>query len=162
MRINPVDKMIELCELFRMWSTQIKTQSDEGYGWLEDGAICIVVQNPYIDRSIELLLENDGEFILFFAGGHCHYFADEEDFLNMQNDIKRIIENRICLASICYGSNNKCLGDTYVEKSEIHRPYTDTFSFVLEHKEFRDMLCSQGGKVEYLFWNPIDDVTIKI
>lgn len=160
--INPVDKTIELCELCRMWSAQIKTRSDEEYAWLEDGAICIVVQNPYIDRSIEILLENDGEFILFFAGGHCHYFADEEDFLNMQNDIKKILENQICMALICCGSNNTWLGETYVEKVKTHEPYTDTFSFVLKHKEFRNMISSQGGKVEYLFWNPKDDVTFKI
>lgn len=160
--IDPVDKTTELCELCRMWSTQIKTRSDEEYAWLEDGALCIVVQNPYIDRSIELLLENDGEFILFFAGGHCHYCADEEDFRHMKDDIRKILENQICMASICYGSSNKRLGEAYVERSELHKPYTDNFSFVLKHKEFRDTLSAQGGRVEYLFWDPKDDVTIKI
>ncbi len=159
--MNPFNKIDELCELCGAWSTQVKYQSDEGYNWLEDWARCIVVNNPYSDNNIEVKIEDGCEFILFFAGGHCHYYPDDEEFLRLRTDLTNLLNNSICAAAIFYGENH-CLGETYVKKEDLDLPYTEVFSFVLRHKEFSDQLYLQGGVVEYRFWNPKDDKTIRI
>ena len=159
--INPIDKIDDLSELLSAQSFEIKTASDKGYDWLENRSVCFVVHNTVCENTMEISLEDDNEFTLFFAGYHCHYFSDEEDFQCLRNDLKDILENKRCAASIFYGEG-KLLGDTLLGAEAIHHAYQDNFDFVLEHKEFREKLKKYGGYARYSFWNSEADIRIEI
>ena len=52
---------------------------------------------------LEIELEEQGEFSLFFGCHHCHYCADTEEYTRLSGDVQAILENRLCAATICYG-----------------------------------------------------------
>ncbi len=159
--INPVDMIDDLKKLLARQHFEIKTGSDEGYDWLEEHSVCIVVHNMACENTLEIVLEDQTEFTLFFAGYHCHYFPDAEDFECLCNDLKDILGNKRCAASIFYGED-KMLGDTLLDAKAIHNAYQNNFDFVLKHDEFAEKLKKYGGHVRYSFWNSQDDIRIDI
>ncbi len=64
--INPIDKIPELEALLSGQNIEIKTSSDEGYTWLEDYSVCVVVHNPFNENTLEIELEEQTQFSLFF------------------------------------------------------------------------------------------------
>lgn len=41
---------------------------------------------------LEIELEEQGKFSLFFGGHHCHYCADAEEYARLSGDIQAILE----------------------------------------------------------------------
>ncbi len=159
--INPIDKIPELKFLLSGQDIELKTSSDEGYTWLEDYSVCIVVNNPVKENTLEIVLEEKTQFSLFFAGHHCHYCADDVDYKCLRNDLAAILENRLCAATICYGENN-WLGSCLLDKKAVNAHYQENFEFVLKHPEFEEKIKKHGGIVCYKFWDSNNDVEIAL
>lgn len=162
MEINPIEKKQEILDGLKGQYVDIKTYKDEGYDFLDGNSVCIIVNNSNSDRNLEIELENEGEFTLYFAGGHCHYYGDEEEFRELCMDIGNILSNSVCYAAIYYGADKKWLGGGFFDKAVVEAPYKKTFNFVLKHKEFLEKMKRQGGIVRYMFWNSQYDRSIKI
>ena len=159
--INPIDKIPELKALLSRQNIELKTSSDEGYTWLEDYSVCVVVHSPFNENTLEIELEEHTQFSLFFAGYHCHYFAYDVDYKHLCDDVLAILENRLCSATICYGENN-WLGSCLLDKKAVNAPYQKNFEFVLKHPEFEEKIEKHGGIVCYRFWDGNNDVAIKL
>ena len=63
--INPIDKIPELKALLSGQNIELKTSSNEGYTWLEDYSVCVVVYNPFNENTLEIELEEQTQFSLF-------------------------------------------------------------------------------------------------
>ena len=162
MEINPIEKKQEILESLKEQNVKVKTCKDKGYDFLDENSVCIVVGNSNPDRELELELENEGSFTLYFAGGHCHYCGEEEEFRELRKDTRSILANSVCSAAIYYGADEKCLGVGFFDKAVVESPYKKTFNFVLKHKEFLEKIKKQGGIVRYMFWDSRYDSSIKI
>lgn len=161
MDINPIDKIEDVKNKLSDYNTEIKTSSDQDYDWLEDYSVCLVVKNPLSDKDLDILFEEKGEFCIFFAGNHCHYFADEDEYAQMCEDIKSILQNDTCSATIQYNPE-KWLGSTFISREMTGKEYNDNFDFVLKHKEFKEKIETYGGIVRYSFWDNNLDIMINI
>lgn len=159
--INPTDKAEEIKTLLMGLNSEVKTSTDEGYTWLQDHSICVIAHNPTHEKMLEIELEEQGKFSLFFGGHHCHYCADAEEYARLSDDIQAILENRLCAATICYG-DKQWLGSRLVNEESIYAPYQKNFEFVLKHQEFSDKIKECGGVISYLFWDSNKDVQISI
>ena len=142
--INPTDKAEEIKTLLMGLNSEVKTSTDEGYTWLQDHSICVIAHNPTHEKMLEIELEEQGKFSLFFGGHHCHYCADAEEYARLSGDIQAILENRLCAATICYG-DKQWLGSRLVNPVQI--------SFRVRHlrlnlKDVRaDCLCQRLGNL---------------
>ncbi len=155
--LNPVEKKAELLKRLERYSVQEHTSSHEGYGYLQEGTICIVVKNPHWDCHLFIELEEQGEFTLCFASTHCHYSPCQEDYEEMLTLVEDILENRLGCATLLYGQDNQWLASRWVEPQQIGDSVKKTFDFTFKQKEFRQRLQKQGGQVRYEFWNPADN-----
>lgn len=54
--INPVDMIEDLEKLLTTQHFEIKTGSDEGYDWMEEYSVCIVVHNMACNNTLEIVL----------------------------------------------------------------------------------------------------------
>ena len=66
--IIALDKVTEIVDIFKEYNPHIFSKTDKGYEWLEeDDSKCIVIDNPYYDEALEIVVGDMGEFMLFFA-----------------------------------------------------------------------------------------------
>lgn len=98
------DYLSELMRKFEYLSPSIHSREEEGYDWLEsddDWSRCLLIPNPNSGgQSIEI--ETCGEFVLYFAGSHAHYFGEKEGYEELIEDISNIIEGKMCAYSCKY------------------------------------------------------------
>ena len=78
-------KKDNLLQFLKGYEVSVYSNSDEDYDYLEDNDLMLVVKNPYCDETLDIELA--GEFSLFFAGWHMHYFTYEYDYEEMKKDI---------------------------------------------------------------------------
>ena len=158
--INPIDKEEELLEIFREYKPTSYSITDEGYDWLEnDQSKCIVIKNPYCENDVEIELENMDQITLFFADFHTHYFAYQGYYDDMVRTVKSILMNETC-SGVIKNLNGKWFGSTLAEKSEIGKDPQVVFDFIFNIDEFRRNLSENGYKINYCFWDPVDDSVI--
>lgn len=162
LEINPVDKLEEILSVLQDYNFEVHRggEDNEEYSYLEKGCVCITVLNPYQDSK--LFIDLDDEFTLTYAQCHCHYFSDMDEYRLLMEDLNAILKNHICSYSLYCGENKKWLGSSFIPKSQIQQSVKKNFHFALKISEFRNKLNVQGGKVEYRFWNPADDLTVEI
>lgn len=160
--INPLDMLDDIQKRLQGYTFEIHRADDEEdeYDYLEEGSVCITVLNPYQDNN--LFIDLSGEFTLTFDISHCHYFAELDDYDNMLSDVLGILKNECCSAALYYGQTKKWLGSGFIRKEELSKPIKTLFSYVLRIPEFRKKLNSQGGEVQFQFWNPVDDRTVVV
>jgi len=162
LEINPVDKLDEILSRLGTYDFEVHKSGEhnEEYKYLENGCVCITILNPYQDNK--LFIDLDDEFTLTYCQCHCHYFADIDNYMRLMEDIYAILKNDSCSSSLYCGNQKEWLGSSFIQKSEIEQPVEKNFHFVLKISEFKKKLNAQGGKAEYLFWNPVDDRTVNI
>lgn len=162
MEINPTEKLDELCALLADQQIEVHKapDADPEYAYLDEGCVCITVLNPYSDSK--MFIDLDDEFTLTYGAYHSHFFADTGEFEEMIKEMQGFLKNETCSASLYYGTDKKWLGSTVISKDDISKPFKEVFSFVLKAKEFKSKLKSNGGEIQYIFWNPADNRTIQI
>ena len=155
--IVALDKITEIVDTFKEYNPHIFSKTDEGYEWLEeDDSKCIVLDNPYYDEALEIVVGDMDEFRLSFAKSHTHYSNYQLDYDQMIERIKEILMNNLCAGAITDNEGN-WFGSAFFDKNDVKKAPQSTFDFVFKEKEFADKLLSSGYKVEYSFWNPIDN-----
>ena len=158
--INPLDKIDEILEIFKQHNPNVFSCDDEGYDWLEcDSSRCILIKNPHSKNDIEISIGDDDEFVLCFAGAHSHYLNYQYDYENLIEDLKNILNNTLYSGTIT-DSEGKWYGSGFFEKEKINDDPKGVFKFVFDIKEFNEHLSNTGYKIEYVFWNPIDNKII--
>ena len=159
--IVTLEKIEELLTAFREYSPKLYSKYDEGFDWIEeDNSRCMVLANPFCDENIDILIDL-GEFVVFFAGYHCHCFAYQGDFEDMIQTVKCILHNELC-AAVLWDSADKWFGSRLLEKTEIDKSPTEMFDTTFESKEFSDHLAESGYRIKLTFWNPVDSKTIEV
>ena len=116
MKINPIDKVDDLIQQVKEYNPVVHTNSDKEYDWLEEGNICVEIPNPSSDNPLEIEFQNGGEFIVFFSGGHSHYWCDDEYYNLLCELVVDILNNIKCSASLFYGDENKWMGSSFVDR----------------------------------------------
>lgn len=81
--INPLDKIDDLKRRLAGYKIEVKNYEDKGFEWLEDYQDCLVVSNPFSDKTIEILFEEK----VRRNGGSVRY-----TFWNPKDDVQIIIE----------------------------------------------------------------------
>ena len=84
-------KKDDLLQFLKGSEVSVYSNSDEDYDYLEDNDLMLVVKNPYCDETLDIELA--GEFSLFFAGWHTHYFTYEYDYEEMKKDIMGLLKD---------------------------------------------------------------------
>ena len=161
MEFKPIEKMSELMEMFKEYNPIIHQNFDDGYDWLDENSCCIEIPNPNAGDNITIECGGCGEFTVCFSYYHSHYFADEYGYSYMCERLADLLNNKICVAAMFCGSENKWLGSTMSKKEKISLPYEEIFSFIFEHKEFAEKLRTNGGEAQFVFWNSSLNKTIK-
>lgn len=94
----PRDKRDEVIACWPERSLTVHTNAEAEFEYLGENDCAIVAKNPHGGHDITFDLV--GEFILFFAGWHAHYFPYEYDFQQMLQDADDIMNNRKCVIII--------------------------------------------------------------
>lgn len=151
--INPINKKDELCALLDKTKNnyRIYQNGDEKeYGYLQEGDLCITVENPNDENHLYIDLELDGEFTLSYYKWHQHYFPDITDFERLKTDIINILHNEKGLLII--SSNKRWLSSRMPEET-----LDDTYDYKEDikklPKEFQEEIEEYGGFIEFYFWN---------
>lgn len=158
--IDIFDKVGEIMELFKDYNPKVFSQSDEGYDWLEEAdSKCIVLNNPYCGNPIEIGVGDMDEFTLFFAGGHAHFDSNLLDYGRLIDCVRNILQGMECAGRLM-DSAGKVYGAGFFEKEKVTRLPEEVFQSVFRIPLYADQLLRIGYKVEYTFWNPVDNHTV--
>ncbi len=159
--IRPAERTEELLALLGDVPFEVHHagDSDEEYAYLTEDNVCITVLDPHQDKK--LFIDLDDEFTLTFDAFHCHY-DPEDGYEEFVSDIRGILQNDICAATLYYGEEHKWLGSTCIAKADISRPIKEVFRFILKISEFKKQLRDHGGEARFCFWDPVDDRMIDI
>jgi len=160
--INPHNKKGELCSLLEQLNCHYEihlSNKDNGYEWLNDRDICIAIPNTNSEDSIYLVLEYEGEFILFFYEWHSHYFPNNEYYNLMIHDLLDILNDNKCVIII---NSKKIFLSSSLSDLKIDKYYNYKNNIKKLPEEFQEELKELGGNVELLYWNAKDNVNINI
>ena len=159
--INPIDKIDEMMSIFKDYSPKVFSKNDKGYDWIEeDDSKCIVLFNPFYDNNLEILVEDMGEFTLYYDSSHEHYPPYQLYYEDLISTVKSILENKVCVGTLLDTQEN-WFGSGTFKKEEITKNVTEIFNCVFKIKEFSDKLLKSGYIVKYTFWNPVENKELK-
>lgn len=158
--IRPAERTEELLALLGDVPFEIHCagDSDGEYAYLREGEVCVTVLDPYQDKK--LFIDLTEEFTLTYSTFHCHY--DPDSYEELVLDIRGILQNDICAATLYCGEGHEWLGSTCVTKADISQPIGEVFRFILQSKDLRAKLKGHGGEAQFRFWDPADDCVVKI
>jgi len=152
-------KKNDLLQFLNGYEVSVYSNSDEGYDYLEDNDLMLVVKNPYCDETLDIELA--GEFSLFFAGWHTHYFTYEYDYEEMKKDIIGLLNGDI--GALVVNTSEGWLCSTLYKKDVDH--LTDEiqlFKESIHHKETVDKFLRLGGRINIVYWNPADTISFDV
>ena len=120
----------------------------------------LIIQNPYCDKTLEI--EIDGDFTVFFAGWHAHYFAScENEYETMKKEIAGILNGNIGALSVIRDDNTWICDDLCKIKLF---PITDELQLLRKYVHSDDVieeLLKIGGSIHVTYWNPTETITFK-
>lgn len=152
-------KKDDLVQLLNGYEVSVYSNSDEGYDYLEDNDLMLVVKNPYCDETLDIELA--GEFSLFFAGWHTHYFTYEYDYEEMKKDIMGLLKGDI--GALIVNTSEGWLCSTLCKKEVNH--LTDELQLLktsTRHEETIDKFVKLGGCIKVVHWNPADTISFDV
>ncbi len=155
--LDPIEKISEIRELFKEYESCVYSRDDEGYDWLEyDDSKCLVFNNSFSENCIQISVDDEDEFTLYFAGYHCHFPNYKYAYDEMVGMVKEILTNNAC-AVVLTDKNGKWYGSSYFSKEDSSRADEESLS-----KVFSDpaLLENDGYETNFIFWNPIDNKSI--
>lgn len=158
---KPINMLDDLCDSLKDFSYELHDFNGNAFNKTNADEVRITIINPY--SSMNMDIDIDDGFTVFYDGYHSHYFADIMDYSNLKKFLKSFFENQICYIGMNYGDNKKWLGETSITKEQSENlDIKSVFSFVLKHKEFVEKINRYGGEVCCSFWNPVDNYSVKI
>lgn len=152
-------KKDDLLQFLSEYEVNTYSNADEGYDYLEDNALMLVVKNPYCDETLDI--ELSGEFSLFFAGWHTHYFTYEYDYEEMKKDIRGLLKGDIGALIVNTSKGWLC---SNLCKEEVNH-LTDEIQLLktsIRHEETIDEFLKLGGCIKVVRWNPADTISFDV
>lgn len=115
------------------------------------------VKNPYGGKDMEIEVEDDGVFTLYFADMHEHFESYEGDFRDMINLVDNILSGKSCCMNVGSGKRDwlsSCMG--------LQIPPTEKQVAIRKglqlSESFEDEINKTGGRVDLIYWNPAQSV----
>lgn len=152
-------KKEDLLQFLKGYEVSVYSNSDEGYDYLEDNDLMLVVKNPYCDETIDIELA--GEFSLYFAGWHTHYSPYEYDYGEMKNDIMGLLKGD--MGALIVETSEGWLGSSLCRDEVSH--LTDEMQLLknsFHHGETVDKFKRLGGCIKIVYWNPTDTLSFDV
>lgn len=152
-------KKEDLLKFLKGYEVSVYSNSDEGYDYLEDNDLMLVVKNPYCDETLDIELA--GEFSLFFAGWHTHYFTYEYDYEEMKKDIMGLLKGD--MGALIVETSEGWLGSSLCKDDVSH--LTDEMQLLknsFHHGETVDKFKQLGGRIKIVYWNPTDTISFDV
>lgn len=152
-------KKDDLLHFLKGYEVSVYSNSDDGYDYLEDNDLMLVVKNPYCDETLDIELA--GEFSLFFAGWHTHYFTYEYDYEEMKKDIIGLLKGNI--GALTIETSEGWLGSTLCKDEVSH--LSDEMQLLkksFQHGETIDKFSRLGGVIKITYWNPADTISFDV
>lgn len=152
-------KKEDLLQFLKGYEVSVYSNSDEGYDCLEDNDLMLVVKNPYCEETLDVELA--GEFSLFFAGWHTHYFTYEYDYEEMKKDIMGLLKGD--LGALTVETSEGWLGSSLCKEDVSH--LTDEMELLknsFHHAETVDKFKRLGGRIKIVYWNPTDTLSFDV
>lgn len=152
-------KKDDLLQFLKGYEVSVYSNSDEGYDYLEDNDLMLVVKNPYCNETLDIELA--GEFSLFFAGWHTHYFTYEYDYEEMKKDIMGLLKGD--MGALIVETAEGWLGSSLCKDDVSH--LTDEMQLLknsLHHGETIDKFKRLGGRIKIVYWNPTDTISFDV
>lgn len=140
-------KKDDLIEFLKDYNPVIHTNREEGYKYLDDESVMISITNPN-DSNTVLYVELSYEFTLYFDSWHTHYDVFLEDYEDLLNDIKLILNNECVVVTIYSVENEKWLGSTFIGADKIDENISPK---KLLHKLYYKI--KQVGEMTISFWD---------
>lgn len=152
-------KKDDLLQFLKGYEVSVYSNSDEDYDYLEDNDLMLVVKNPYCDETLDIELA--GEFSLFFAGWHTHYFTYEYDYEEMKKDIMGLLKGD--MGALIVETSEGWLGSSLCKDNVSH--LTDEIQLLknsFHHGETVDKFKRLGGRIKIVYWNPTDTISFDV
>ena len=152
-------KKDDLLQFLKGYDVSVYSNSDEGYDYLEDNDLMLVVKNPFCEETLDIELA--GEFSLYFAGWHTHYFTYEYDYEEMKKDIMGLLKGNI--GALIVTSSESWLCSTLCKDEVSH--LTDEMQLLkknIPYEETLDKLIKHGGCIKVVYWNPADTISFDV
>ena len=132
----------------------VHTSEEPDFDYMENEDVAFVVKNPHNEE--DLLIEMCGEFSLFFGLWHGQYKAVEYEYEKMKKDIAAILAGNAGVLSLY--ADDRWLGSTLCpEKVQADADAEKLLERCWEAQGPKDKLLQQGGKVELLYWDPVQN-----
>ncbi len=152
-------KKDDLLQFLKGYEVSVYSNSDEGYDYLDDNDLMLVVKNPYCDETLDIELA--GEFSLYFAGWHTHYFTYEYDYEEMKKDIMGLLKGDI--GALIATSSESWLCSTLCKDEVSH--LTDEIQLLkknIPYEETIDKFTKHGDCIKVVYWNPTDTISFDV
>ena len=152
-------KKDDLLQLLSDYEVNVYSNADEGYDYLEENDLMLVVQNPYCNETLNIELA--GEFSIFFAGWHTHYFTYEYDYSEMKKDIIGLLKGDIGALVVDTVDGWLC---SALCKDEVSH-FTDEIKLLkkcISHEETVEKFIKSGGRISVVYWNPMDTICFDV
>ena len=145
--IDILDKKDEILELLKDFTTEIHTNADENYDYLEDDCLSIVVMKNGEDL---LYIDLEGEITLGVGGWHTHYSGYLMDYNIFLGDLKEFIDGRRC--AVCIRCKEEWMGCFTAREDELsEESLVKQANKMLSAREFQQKLRENGYRIECSF-----------
>lgn len=159
----PVKKMEEICNLLESLGCKytVHRNDEDEFSFLKDGEVSVKIPNPYTERT--MFIDFQDEISLFFGGEwHCHY-SSEEDFRELCETIRGIMNNELCSVGRLSEDGHQyggCLGAKSDDFIKLGEYYAEPVSRLIEEYKEAWSKNDENTEVHFLYWDPKDDRVI--
>ena len=111
------------------------------------------VKNPHGGEDMEIEVEDDGVFTLYFADMHEHFESYEGDFRDMINLVDNILSGKSCCMIVWSGKREWlgwCMG-LQIPPTEKQVAIRKGMQLI---ESLEDEIYKTGGRVDLIYWNP--------
>ena len=153
-KFNPNYRMKELMTLLREQETEIFSNSDDGFDYLDEDCHCIFVSNPSGSNDLYMDLEKDG-MTLTIGDWEAHYAPKEEEFRLMKEDLRRILSNQSFIAVVYVKKEWICsltVPDAEIRDDDLFRKIRE-FIHSADCDPLIDRIREKGASIRCRYWD---------
>ena len=148
-----MSKKEEIISILSGHDVVIHTNSDDGFDWLEDGCVSIIIDNRmYIDL--------EGQITLGIGSWHTHYDAYRRDYNYFLNNLKGILDNEKCSMDIF--CKDEWLYSNLIDAVGITEDGLKEQVWKELNRESRHKIVLNGYRIECRFMDPEKDIVIEV
>ena len=151
--IDVMSKKEEIISILSSHDVVIHTNSDDGFDWLEDGCVSIIIDN-------RMYINLDGQITLGLGSWHTHYDAYRRDYNYFLNNLKGILDNEKCSMDIF--CKDEWLYSNLIDAADITEDGLRERAWKVLNQESRHKMVMNGYRIECCFIDPEKDIKIEV